>query len=114
MRLSDAERDEAINALSEHVRTGRLDIEEFGTRSAKVSTARTRGELLPLFTDLPAPRPSVLDEPAKPVALRRFVPGVVPIAVVVALLLYFTVARGMWLVFLLPAAVALVYAGRSR
>ncbi|GLY68448.1 hypothetical protein Atai01_50670 [Amycolatopsis taiwanensis] len=118
MRLSDDERDEAINALSEHVRTGRLDLDEYGTRSAKVTAARTRGELMPLFADLPAPHPSVLTTGARPAPVRsmpmaRFGPGLVPIAGLIALVLFFTVARGMWLVFLLPMIVLLV-AGRKR
>ncbi|HET6502341.1 MAG TPA: DUF1707 domain-containing protein [Amycolatopsis sp.] len=120
MRLSDAERDEAIEALSEHVRTGRLDVEEFGTRSAKTSTAKTRSDLAPLFADLPAPHPSVLTAPAAPAPApgpapaRRFAAGAVPIAAIIAVLLFFTVARGLWLVFLLPAAAALLFAGRNR
>ncbi|TVT01633.1 DUF1707 domain-containing protein [Amycolatopsis bartoniae] len=119
MRLSDAERDEAIETLSEHVRTGRLDIDEYGTRSAKVTAARMRSELVPLFEDLPEPRPRVLR--AAPVApgrpqppARRFGVGAVPIAAIVAVLLFFTVARGIWLVFLIPLAVALVFGARSR
>ncbi|WP_236795986.1 DUF1707 domain-containing protein [Amycolatopsis sp. GM8] len=121
MRLSDAERDEAIEALSEHVRTGRLDLDEYGTRSAKVTAARTRADLAPLFEDLPEPHPSVLKapqvsprppRPAPPV--RRFGASAVPIAAIVALLLFFTVARGLWLVFLIPVVVAFVYGTRSR
>ncbi|MTD59372.1 DUF1707 SHOCT-like domain-containing protein [Amycolatopsis pithecellobii] len=118
MRLSDAEREEAIEALSEHVRTGRLDIDEYGTRSAKVTAARTRGDLAPLFEDLPEPQPSVLRArpvPARPAApARRFSVGAVPIAAIIALLLFFTVARGLWLVFLIPVVVAFVYGARSR
>jgi hypothetical protein len=60
MRISDEEREDAMEVLSEHVRTGRLDIDEFGTRSAKVNAAKTVRELAPLFEDLPSPRPSVL------------------------------------------------------
>jgi hypothetical protein len=113
LRLSDAEREEALDVLSEHVRTGRLDIDEFGTRSAKVSAAKTRRDLAPLFSDLPAPLPSALvvapakNEPAKP---SRLVSGAVPIAVIVALILFFTPGR-IWLVFLVPAVVALLLAG---
>ncbi|WAL69872.1 DUF1707 domain-containing protein [Amycolatopsis cynarae] len=120
MRLSDAERDEAIEALSEHVRSGRLDLDEFGTRSARASTARTRSELVPLFSDLPEPHPAVLramtvpPAPGRPVPARRFSAGAVPIAAIIAVLLFFTVARGIWLVFLLPAAVALILGSRSR
>jgi hypothetical protein len=119
MRLSDAERNEAIEVLSEHVRTGRLDIDEYGTRSARVTAARLRSELVPLFEDLPEPRPSVLRArrvapvpPAPPA--RRFGIGAVPIAAIVAVLLFLTVARGIWFVFLLPVVVALVWGARSR
>lgn len=114
MRLSDAERNEAIEALSEHVRTGRLDLDEFGARSAKASAAKTRHELVPLFADLPAPRPSVLDTPATVAPARRLSSGVVPIAALIAVVLFFTVARGLWLVFLLPAVAALLLASRNR
>jgi hypothetical protein len=119
MRLSDAERNEAMEALSEHVRTGRLDIDEYGTRSAQVTAARIRTELAPLFEDLPEPRPSVLkprpvpsSRPAPPA--RRFTVGAVPIAAIIALLLFLTVARGLWPVFLLPVVVALIFGARSR
>jgi hypothetical protein len=60
MRISDAEREDALEVLAEHVRTGRLDIDDYGSRSAKVNTAKTVRELEPLFDDLPSPRPSVL------------------------------------------------------
>lgn len=119
MRLSDAERDEAIEALSEHVRTGRLDIDEYGTRSARVTAARTRTELAPLFQDLPEPHPSVLRPRPVPAGraappARRFTIGAVPIAAIIAVLLFLTVARGLWLVFLLPVVVALIFGARSR
>lgn len=128
MRLSDAERNEAIEALSEHVRTGRLDLDEYGNRSARATEARTRNDLLPLFEDLPEPHPSVLSAPAPPSpnaaraaprkrsrpAERRFGAGLVPIAAIVALILFFTVARGLWLVFLIPVVVVLFFGTRSR
>ena len=118
MRLSDAERDEALEVLSEHVRTGRLDIDEFGNRSARVAAATTMSDLVPLFEDLPEPHPSVLKKPQRPVRrppaapARRFT-GLVPIAAIIALLLFMTVART-WLVFLLPVVVALTLGSRSR
>lgn len=120
MRLSDAEREEAIEALSEHVRTGRLDLDEYGARSAKVTAARTRGDLAPLFEDLPEPHPAVLRAdpvPAQPVPrspARRFGAGAVPIAAIIAVLLFLTVARGIWLVFLIPVVVAFIHGARSR
>jgi hypothetical protein len=114
LRLSDAERNEAIEALSEHVRTGRLDLDEFGARSAKASAAKTRHDLVPLFADLPAPRPSVLDAPVPVTPARRLSSGVVPIAALIAVVLFFTVARGLWLVFLLPAVAALLLMSKNR
>lgn len=49
--------------LGEHFSAGRLTVDEYGDRSAKVTTARTAGDLEELFTDLPAPHP-VLAGPA--------------------------------------------------
>lgn len=37
---------------------GRIDIDEYGERSARITAAKTRGELAELFADLPAPHPS--------------------------------------------------------
>jgi hypothetical protein len=56
-RVGDAERNAAVTALGEHMATGRLDLDEYGTRSAVANTARTAGELEALFVDLPAPHP---------------------------------------------------------
>jgi hypothetical protein len=52
LRLSDADRDDAIAQLSEHYAAGRLDKDEFDERSDAVWTARTRGDLAPVFVDL--------------------------------------------------------------
>jgi hypothetical protein len=90
MRISDAEREDAIEVLGEHVRTGRLDIDEFGTRSAKVNAAKTVKELAPLFEDLPSPRPSVLvhravgEPPATRAPVRWMNVSALPVAAVVA------------------------------
>lgn len=124
MRLSDAERQDALDALEEHVRTGRLDLDEFGTRSAKVSAAKTVRDLEPLFTDLPSPRPSALlplppmpgvaqasaNRPNQPA--KWLTASAVPIAAVVAIALFFF-TRGTFLVFLLPLAVALIMSRRG-
>jgi hypothetical protein len=52
LRLSDADRDDAIARLSEHYAAGRLDKDEFDERSDAVWTARTQGDLAPVFVDL--------------------------------------------------------------
>ncbi len=53
MRVSDADRDQAIAELSEHYQAGRLTTEEFEDRSGLALQARTTADLADLFTDLP-------------------------------------------------------------
>ena len=55
MRLSDADRDRAVAQMSEYYAAGRLDKDEFDERSDAVWTARTAGDLAPLFADLATP-----------------------------------------------------------
>jgi hypothetical protein len=62
LRISDQTRESALSALGEHMSAGRLDIEEYGDRSARITAAKTRGELGDIFADLPAPHPKY-DEP---------------------------------------------------
>lgn len=128
MRLSDEERQDALDVLSEHVRTGRLDVDEYGTRSAKVTAAKRVSDLEPLFDDLPSPRPSALLAISRPnantvpapsaagdSALMRFaLRFAVPIAVVVAIAV-FVLSRGrLILVFALPLAILLITGWRRR
>jgi hypothetical protein len=54
MRVSDAERDAAAGELREHFASGRLDQEELDERLSRALTAKTRGDLTALFTDLPS------------------------------------------------------------
>ncbi len=73
IRVSDTEREDALGKLGEHMTSGRLDIDEYGERTAKVAAAKTRGDVLAVFDDLPDPRPA-FGQPAPP-AVRT--PGVV-------------------------------------
>lgn len=93
IRVSDSEREDALGKLGEHMSAGRLDIDEYGERSAKVTTAKTRGELLDLFGDLPDPKPTfgrpVPAEPAvpqrrEPSFAQKVGPVLVPIAAIAA------------------------------
>ena len=52
LRLSDADREDAISRLSEHYAAGRIDKDEFDERSDAVWTARTGADLAPVFADL--------------------------------------------------------------
>jgi hypothetical protein len=92
IRISDAEREDALGKLGEHMGAGRLDLDEFGERSAKVATARTRGELLRLFGDLPEPKPAFGQPvprtgPAPLPRERTFAEKVGPVAIPVAAIL---------------------------
>jgi hypothetical protein len=121
MRLSDAERQDALDVLEEHVRSGRLDIDEFGARSAKVTAAKRVSELVPLFDDLPSPRPSALlngvSAPQVPVMaednqLSRFLTAsAVPIAIVLAIAVLI-LSRGRLLI--ISVALPLVVAALAR
>jgi hypothetical protein len=53
LRVSDADRDQALAELSEHYQAGRLTLEEFEERSGQALRAKTARELTSLFTDLP-------------------------------------------------------------
>ncbi|MGZ4449217.1 MAG: DUF1707 SHOCT-like domain-containing protein [Nocardioides sp.] len=102
LRMSDAEREAAASELGEHYAQGRLSAEEHAERLDLVWAARTRGELGPVFADLPGHRPTAYagprrgsDRPARgywssgPVPFRRGVPT--PLLVVLAVLLVVTV-----------------------
>ena len=53
LRMSDAERDRAAAELGEHYAQGRLTVDEHAERLDRIWAARTRGELGPIFADLP-------------------------------------------------------------
>ncbi|WP_253770248.1 DUF1707 SHOCT-like domain-containing protein [Goodfellowiella coeruleoviolacea] len=69
-RIGDQEREHAVQALGEHLSAGRLTVDEYGERSASAAVARTRGDLLSLFADLPEPRPHFAVPPATSAAAR--------------------------------------------
>lgn len=126
MRIGDAERNSALDALSEHLGKGRIDLDEFGTRSAQVTQARTVADLRALFVDLPAPHPTL---PGPPAPTGRAQPAVPPpssparpgdgrtpaqraatvllaASGILSLILFFVVKT--WIVFLIPALIAVV------
>ncbi|GLZ38559.1 DUF1707 domain-containing protein [Actinokineospora sp. NBRC 105648] len=123
LRIGDTEREDALRALGEHMSAGRLDIEEYGERSARITTAKTRGELQVLFTDLPAPRPAfgapapapvpaappprhVTGWEARPVGQRVFA-ALVPLSAIVGVILFLSVVHA-WPILLLPLAVTAI------
>jgi hypothetical protein len=115
IRISDADREVALAALGEHMSAGRLDIDEYGDRSAKVTASRTRGELAGIFRDLPDPHPSFSPPPPKAVEApkppgeltwsdrplnQRIAAGLVPLLWVAGFALFFTIGGWWW--FALP------------
>ena len=53
VRIGDAERDEVLNALQEHLAAGRLDVDEYEERAERVVAARHAEDLAVLLEDLP-------------------------------------------------------------
>ena len=118
MRVSDADREAATTALGEHMSTGRLTIDEYGDRAARVSTAKTRRDVLELFDDLPRPwpdfsgvnqaAPTTPVEPMPKVAPAVRAHGGVGWAVAAAIPLTWLASvvavliTGYWAIFLLP------------
>ncbi|MGW4063312.1 DUF1707 domain-containing protein [Amycolatopsis sp. NPDC004747] len=135
LRISDQNRESALSALGEHMTAGRIDIDEYGERSARITAAKTRGELVEIFADLPAPHPQYEDapqavkapEPAArprlpepPVRPRspehwsppqRFVAAIVPLTWIAAIALIAAVSGHLWPVIFVP--IALTAFGKS-
>jgi hypothetical protein len=59
-RIGDTDRDQAADALREHLAQGRLSPDEFDERISAALSAKTAADLEPLFADLPDPRPATL------------------------------------------------------
>jgi uncharacterized membrane protein len=111
LRISDADRSAALDLLSEQYAVGRLDKDEFDERSDAVWSAKTQGDLAPVFADLPVRSPAL---PARPTGRGRqwgprwgprWAPPLLP---VIALLVVLTVLTkvpfvlllvGLWFVF---------------
>ncbi|WP_395690277.1 DUF1707 domain-containing protein [Nocardioides sp.] len=125
LRIGDVEREEAAAELAEHYVRGRLTTDEHAERLDRVWAARTRGELAPVFADLPGPRgPAGAARPP----VRRGPPWTPPVAAglrvpVLALLVLLGVATVLThvplvlaglLVVLLVAARRRRWAGRPR
>jgi hypothetical protein len=134
LRISDLDREAALQALGEHMSVGRIDLDEYGDRSAQVTTVKTRGELAAIFEDLPQPHPRLGDAPApvqpeastavspkktkpgepmvwadRPLA-QRLTAAAVPLAWILGIVLFFATGQ-LWYWFLLPLAFTAVGRG---
>jgi len=77
IRVSSAERDDAIAALGVHLSSGRLSSEEHERRHQQATEALTRAALEALFDDLPAPHPDLTEAitPRRPTMVNPEWPG---------------------------------------
>jgi Domain of unknown function (DUF1707) len=78
LRVSDADRDQAVSELSEHYQAGRLTADELEERSGLALRARTGNDLAALLADLP-PRqhytaPAAAGSGQAPPPAPRFMP----------------------------------------
>jgi hypothetical protein len=124
MRVSDAERSEIADRLSEHYGEGRLDQSEFSDRLDRAMSAKTQSDLNGLLADLPGqgpPPPGKPGKPGKPPRPRSQRPGIgrilllaliVIIAVSVAQALLHTYM--FWILVALGAFIWLRLRGRHR
>ena len=77
LRIGDAEREAAAHELGEHFAMGRITADEHGERLEQIWSARTAGDLVPAFADLPRSRPA---EPvARPTGRRAWSEGPRPL-----------------------------------
>lgn len=76
LRVGDVDRQAALAALGAHLEAGRLDVDEYGDRSAHAAVAVHRADLAALFDDLPAPHPALPERPTGAVPAPVDPPGV--------------------------------------
>ena len=128
IRIGTAERDAAMKALDAHLEAGRLDVDEYGERSARASVATTAPELAELFEDLPAPHPvlpgiagpalpAMTPPPPPPVrrepsGLQVWGPRLMAVTPFLALGLFLLTKT--WVVFLLIPVIAVLLGGQQR
>lgn len=119
IRIGTAEREHALEALTQHFSDGRLTVTEFDERSGQIATATNRGQLDRVFEDLPALTQSApakvsseAEDADREKTWRNTVMAVIPF---VALALFFVVPiDNSWLFFLLiPATAAILFGGKD-
>jgi hypothetical protein len=123
IRVSSAERDDAVAALAAHRSSGRLPHDEYEERCRRAAAAATRAELEALFDDLPAPHPDLSDAvtPRPPAVVNPEWPGgrtstrasrlmdvigVLSLLVGLPVAIVLTAVAGMWWTFLVVLGVA--------
>jgi len=125
IRISSAERDDAVTALAVHRSSGRLSHDEHEDRLRRAQEASTRAEVEALFEDLPAPHPDLSGavSPRPPAVVNPEWPGgrastrasrVMDVIGVLSLLaglpvaIVLTAVAGLWWTFLIVLGVGVV------
>ncbi len=106
-RPSAAERERALQELSQQLGAGRLTLPEFDERTALATRADTRVELAALFTDLPVvtPDPPAAPAPANPLPSLAVLAGAITVFAVVSA---WAAGNWLWLLLIAAAPVAVV------
>ncbi|WP_433727326.1 DUF1707 SHOCT-like domain-containing protein [Nocardia sp. CA-129566] len=113
IRIGTAEREQAMQRLSDHFAAGRLSVAEFDERSAVVAAALTRGDLDKVFVDLPEPAPIAAVAAKRDGFLDEWPERVMAVIPILAVILFFV--TGSWLWFLaIPLAGALLFGDRRE
>lgn len=119
LRIGDAEREQAAAELGEHYAQGRLTTDEHAERLDRIWAARTRGDLAPVFRDLPGRYGPVEPAPVRRATywspgppFRRGLPG--PVVAVLAVLLVLTIITHVPLILAGLLVVLFVTARRRR
>lgn len=120
IRVGDADRERALQALWQHLEAGRLKTAEHEERCAHARVASTRADIEALFADLPAPHPDLSGvvhppkAPDEPTSVSDTLAGVGFVALLLGLTaaIILTVRDGMWWTFFpavaLPTAIWVV------
>ncbi len=109
LRLGDAERKAALRDLRRQHARGRIDDAELDERSDAARTARTHGDLGPVFADL---RP--LRSPRRRVYRARWLPFPLFPLLFIGLIVLAVTGHFPWLALLIAAVVLVVLVPRRR
>ncbi|MFI6997911.1 DUF1707 domain-containing protein [Nocardia sp. NPDC050175] len=115
VRIGTAEREEAMQRLSDHFAAGRLSVAEFDERSAVVAAAVTRGDVTPVFADLPDPLVKAAAVPAKAESgfLSEWPERVMAVVPIIAVILFFVTHSWLWFLAI-PLMGALLFGSRHN
>jgi hypothetical protein len=95
LRVSDAERDEVVEALRGHAQAGRLTSDELEERVALALKATTRDDLAALQRDLPVPARRAVSRPRARRPAYGY-PPFVPLAILLVLVWAVSGAGSFW------------------